>query len=179
MFSYNILINSSKAEWCIYAPVNLAIIVSDNSLSPFWHQAIIIDWILGNKCQWNWNKNTAIFIKVDEFKMSTTWNVGHFVLTLEDNGWRENIVDTRASNFTGVHAFYGCPLQSSQEKISFKLYIVFLCVQQTICLVSLVDLSSGPIMRKCLSWELIIMIPNLNSLYISKGLIEENPLSNC
>ena len=31
----------TKAEWCIYASVNWAIIDSDNVLVPVWHQAII------------------------------------------------------------------------------------------------------------------------------------------
>ena len=45
-----------EAKWGIYASVKCAIIASDNSLLPVWHQAsvltnawYIVDWTLGNK----------------------------------------------------------------------------------------------------------------------------------
>ena len=54
---------------------NLAIIGSDNGLSPGWRQAIIwsnagniVNWTLGNQLQWNFNQNSNIFIHENGFE---------------------------------------------------------------------------------------------------------------
>ena len=83
---------------------NLTIIVSDNGLSPGRHQAIIwtnavrerplnlithslnqcwniVDWTLGNKLQWNFNRNSYIFIQENPFE-TVVWKWRPFCLGL-------------------------------------------------------------------------------------------------
>ena len=57
------------------------IIGSDNGLSPRRRQAIIqsqcwniVNWTLGNKPQWNFNRNSNIFIQENEFE-SVVWKM--------------------------------------------------------------------------------------------------------
>ena len=65
-----------EVEWRLYASVNYAIIGSDNGLSPEGAKPLsdqclnIVHRTLGNKVQWNCNKNTTISIKYSVFKMS-------------------------------------------------------------------------------------------------------------
>ena len=55
---------------------NLAIIGSDNGLSPGWCQAIIwtntlwnlVNWTLRNKLKWNFNQNSYIFVQENAFE---------------------------------------------------------------------------------------------------------------
>ena len=76
---------------------NLTITGPDNGLSPGRRQAIIylnqcwniVNWTLRNKLQWNFNRNSYIFIQGNALKMSS-WKWGPFCLGLNVLTVREN-----------------------------------------------------------------------------------------
>ena len=97
----------------------LTIIGSDNDLSPVHRQAIIwniINWRLGNKLQWNFIRNSNIFIQGMHIKMSSVkWrpfclglNVLNVIPLIHNSLWHCGVIWRRRSWSTFVQVMACC-----------------------------------------------------------------------